>query len=296
MLKNLKLLHCILNLFDEGAVAGAQAQAESGQPSQQSEETGEEIKVIYGKQPEETPAAEEPKTKTPEERRKAYDEYIQGEGKEFYTEDTQKMINRRFRETKGLQEENEAIKNAVAPLMRKYGIENVADLEKAILNDDDIWLKRAENEGLTVEQVKERDKLVAENTMFRREQEIQKQKEYADKQYASWMDEAVDVQKIYSDFDLRSELRNDKFRNLLAQGFPMMDAYEVIHLADIKSRTEKEVSKAVSENIKSRGNRPTENGVSNSAGVIVKSDPSQLSDAEMDEVIKRVRAGEKISF
>ncbi len=289
------LLNLCLTMFDEGAGTGTMAQTEGGQPSTEQSETGESV-VIYGKQNEKPVAEVQQIEKTPEERRKAYDEYIRGEGKEFYTEDTQKMINRRFRETKGLQEELAAYKEAVAPLMRKYGVEDVKAFAEAVQGDNDVWQGRADKEGLTNEQMREKDSLLAENQRLKAAEEARARDDFATKQYNEWMKESVEVQKVYPEFDIRAELQNDKFRTLIGQGFSIMDAYEFAHLSEIKSRAAKESEKAVTENIKSRGNRPLESGASNPAGVIVKSDPEKFSDEDIAEVIRRARAGETISF
>lgn len=292
MLEN-KLLNLCLTMFDEGAGTGTMAQTEGGQPSTEQPETGEAV-VVYGKQ--EEPAAEVKAEKTPEEKRKEYDEYIRGEGKEFYTEDTQKMINRRFRETKSLQEENDAFRDAVGPLMRKYGVNDVKSLAEAIRNDNDVWQGRADEEGLTAEQMREKDLLLAENQRLKAAEENRARDEFANKQYNEWMSESGEVQKQYPEFDIRTELQNDKFRTLIGQGFSLKDAYEFTHLSEIKTRAAKDSEKAVTENIKSRGNRPIESGASNPAGVIVKSDPEKFTDEDIAEAIRRARAGEIIKL
>ena len=293
MLKKTKLLHLNLAMFDDGAGTGTMAQTEGGQPSTEQSETGEAV-VVYGKQ--EEPVAEVKAEKTPEEKRKAYDEYIRGEGKEFYTEDTQKMINRRFRETKALQEQIDSYRTAVEPLMEKYGVDSIEELSQAIKNDNDVWQQRADDDGLTIEQAREKFSILAENKKLKALNEARERKDYVDKQYEGWMNEATEVRETYPEFDIRAELQNPKFRSMLTQGLPMMDAYEVTHLAEIKARTAKESERAITENIKTRGNRPIESGASNPAGVIVKSDPDRFTDEDIAEVIRRVRAGEKISF
>ena len=288
-----QILAVNLQMFDEGAGAegGAMAGTESTQPSATESESGE---ILYGKQP--TPAAEDQPMQSLEERRKAYDEYIKGEGKEFYTKDTQDMINRRFKETKGLEEEVKLFKKAVAPLMKKYGVKTVDELTQAINDDDGVWEDRAYEEGLSIEQIKERDSLLEENHRLKQLEETRDREDYANRQYGEWMNESAKVQEVYPEFDLRTELANAEFRKMLTDGYTMRKAYETAHLEEILNKKAKEVSNAVSQNIRARGQRPSENGASNPAGVVVKSDPSKLTDKDIDNIIKRVKAGETISF
>ena len=56
----------------------------------------------------------------------------------------------------------------------------------------------------------------------------------------------------------------------------------------------KTVEKKVTDKIRANGARPTENGISSQSASVVKTDVSQFTDADMDEIIRRVRNGEKI--
>ena len=58
--------------------------------------------------------------------------------------------------------------------------------------------------------------------------------------------------------------------------------------------TAQETERKLAAKIQAQGQRPTENGAG--AGVSMKSDVSQLSDKEMDDLIRRARRGEKIRF
>jgi hypothetical protein len=42
--------------------------------------------------------------------------------------------------------------------------------------------------------------------------------------------------------------------------------------------------------------RPAENGLNKQSGIVRKTDVNSLSDADMDEINKRVRRGEKIAW
>ena len=80
----------------------------------------------------------------------------------------------------------------------------------------------------------------------------------------------------------------------------MRTVYEVMHKDEIihgaMQFTAQEVEKKVTNKIRANGARPSENGMSSQGAAVVKSDVSQLSNADISEVLRRVRRGEKISF
>ena len=62
--------------------------------------------------------------------------------------------------------------------------------------------------------------------------------------------------------------------------------------AQTAARTEK----AVTDNIRAKGQRPQENGASSGAGFTYKPDPSKLTIKDFEEIQRRVARGEKITF
>ena len=58
--------------------------------------------------------------------------------------------------------------------------------------------------------------------------------------------------------------------------------------------TAQNVSKAMVNNIQSRSRRPAENGTQSATNTIVKADPSKFTDADFNEIRRRVAAGEEI--
>lgn len=90
------------------------------------------------------------------------------------------------------------------------------------------------------------------------------------------------------DFDIRRELRNPKFCNYLwGNGLSVEDAYYLTH----RGETEERAARPAPEK------RIAENGTSKPGGSgVVKKNPEDMSDEEVDDIIRRVRKGEKISF
>lgn len=298
-MKKLLISQFNIGLFD-GADGAAAAGAESG---------GE---VVYGKQPEnqdvKEPVAEvhEP---TPEELRAKYDEFMSDENnRKFYQEDTQKVINRRFRETKADKELIDRQNEVLSRLYDRYKVDDLDRLEAAIDNDTAIWEKAADEAGMTVEQYKswnnlqrerdraEREKQAAEG--YIRNLELQRQRE---EQYSVWLEEANQLKQEYPEFDLRQELQNRDFAGLIGQKNPqysisMKQAYELIHPEAVEKRIAERTTQQVTDNIKARGMRPSEGAVGSQGGITVKSDVTKLTKKDRAEIAKRAARGERITF
>ena len=285
----LKHIWVDLDLFDgEGAGEGTSGESsESATPSDAETDTGEE---------EESDADSEP---TEEERRQAYDELIK-EYKDFYTKDTQQMINRRFKETKNL----EAQLNEYAPLMdilsQRYNVSDVQSAIKAMEDDNAYWEQLAYDAGMTVEQYKEVSKLRRENKALIKAQQ-QAQVDYqTEQQLMSWREQEAQMKELYSDFNLDYEIQNPDFARLLQSGVPVKTAYEVLHMDEIQdalmSYTAQRTAKQVADDIKANSSRPTENGASKGNAFTQKVDVSKLTNKEMDDYIRRAARGETVTF
>ena len=261
--------------------------------------------VRYGIQDEEVPAAEEPKaTEVAQPDRKArFEEMIKGEFKDLYDERMQNTLSKRL---KGLNETAEKY-NSLSPtlelLAKKYGIKDSSDIEalnKAISDDDSYFEEEAMEKGISVEQLKEIRKMERENAELKRQMQEQEQHENANKLYAAWMDQAENARQTYPSFDLKSEMANPRFVDLLRSNIDVKTAYEVIHKDEIipaaMQFAAQQVEQKVANKIKAGGARPSENGMSSQSAAVVKSDVSQLSKEDRAEIIRRVQRGERIRF
>ena len=329
-MKSSDILHVNLCLFDGGAAGAAAAGAGEGAGSgtqgdsqqtapgatrrgnqttaAQRRGSGEYSNVKFGKQ--DQPAAaggqqaappdagEETKkqgvetTSDPlEDKRRAYRAMVDGEYKDQYTEDTQRIIDRRFRETKNLEAQLSQQKPILDMLMQRYkiGDGDLSKLSAAIENDDAYWSEAAEEAGMSVEQYKQFQKLQRENLALRQAQQLQK-----------WYGEAEQMKADYPEFDLAAESKDPQFLSMLRSGVPVRLAYEVKHMDEIKAgvaqNTAKTTEKQVVEGIRAKGARPAENGTSSQSAFVVKDDPSQWTKKDRAEVVKRAARGEKIKL
>lgn len=96
-------------------------------------------------------------------------------------------------------------------------------------------------------------------------------------------------------FDMRREMQNPEFCNYVwGNGLSIEDAYYLCHREEQNSGDSKFRRR---EEKPSNERRITENGTGKAgSGAMVKKNPEELTDDELDEIVKRVRNGEKISF
>lgn len=231
-----------------------------------------------------------------------FENLIKGEYKDLYDARVQDTIQKRLKGTKETVDKYNAFTPTRELLAKKYGVDadDIEALNKAIEEDDAYYEEEALEKGVTVEQLKEIRKMEKENAELKRRMQEKDAQEKGAKLYAQWMEQGKATQSIYPSFDLRAEMQNPKFVDLLRANIDVRTAYEVIHKDDIipaaMQFTAKTVEQKLTNKIIANGARPTENGISSQSGAVTKSDVSQLSRADRAEIIRRVQRGEKIRF
>ena len=308
-----------LNLFDgEGsgaAPAGASGgNAAAGSPSADATTTGVEGAVAEPNG--NTTEGAEPKVeKSREERRKAYDAFIKGEGKEFFEEDTQNIISKRVKDGKALKEQVEKYKPFIDALTDRYNHDpdDLDGLMKAIQADRDFCSEAAAEAGMdnTETYLKFKDherkaKLYEAEQKKAREAATEAEREaFANRQVNKWLEQAKALKSKYPGFD-SSELSNPLFAATI--GFyesnrmenAVERAYESIHHSDIlKSAVETakaETEKAVVDNIRVKGNRPVEGGASSSSATSVGYDVKNLTREQRAEIARQAAFGKRIDL
>lgn len=238
----------------------------------------------------------------PEDPRAKYDEFMKDENnRRFLSEDTQKVINRRFRETRELQEQLGKQNDVLARLYEKYNVTELDELRTAIDNDSELWQAKADEAGMTVDQYKEYNRIKREKEASESELERLKAQTAAEQLYRAWAAEAAELKKIYPDFNLVEELKNRDFKGLLGQKNPqysisMQQAYELVHPEAVEKRIAGLTEKRVTDSIKARGMRPGEGASSSGAGIVTKTDVTKLTKKDRQELVKRAARGEVITF
>ena len=232
-----------------------------------------------------------------------FEKLIKGEYKDLYDARMQDTIKNRLKGQKETVERYEALAPTLETLAKKYGVDasDINALNKAIEEDDAYYEEEALEKGVTVEQLKQFKKMERENAELKKLRDEQNAKEAAEQKVAGWMEESKQVKAIYPQFDLKSEMQNPQFVDLLrVPGVNVRTAYELTHkdeiIAGAMQFTAKTVEKKIADKIAANGARPTENGLNSQSASLTKSDVSQLSKADILDIQRRVARGEKISF
>ena len=301
--------------------------------------TGEKT-VLYGKQPEqaaggqtEPPAAGEEARKgaapetaampkedhpegvreaplggdTREAKRKAFLELVSsgGEYKAQFDEQVQRIISRRFQETKDLERQVSGAKPILDKgdlLAQRYGITDAdsAKLLAAVEKDNALFAEAAEKAGMTPEQWMEFERMKRENQALREADRRSKADAFAQSKVQGWFRQGEELKTDYPGFDLAQEAADPRFLSLLKAGIPVRHAYEVVHMDQIKAtvaqRQARTTEKQVVDGIRAKGARPAEVGMTSSSGFIIKDDASKLTRQDRAEIARRATMGEKIRF
>lgn len=237
-----------------------------------------------------------------QERRKHYQELINGEFKDLYTSDVQNIIDRRFKTTKELERWVGKSQPILDLLMERYGIGDgdTEKLQKAIDAENADLARAAKKAGMSVEEYRRLQRLRGENWDLLDAQRQRQVREKVEVQLRQWYGEGEKLQKLYPNFDLGRESKNPRFLALLRSGIPVRHAYEVIHMDEIKEGVAKAAArsteKQVVDAIRAKGVRPAENGTAAQSGFTVKGDVSKLTKKDRAEIARRVARGEKIKF
>ena len=307
-----------LCLFGEGAAAGASAGGEAGGNASGSNagfaaQKTQPEKVVYGIQDaEETVAdtetqAEETKTNDAQQKKsdpvdkgKAFEDMIKGDYKEQFDARVKQILEKRFKEHGELEKFKTDSQEILDLMYAKYGVKDLKSLQKAVQEDDSYFEEAAEAENLTVDQYKYKMKLEKENAEKDKALKEIERRENVKRIYGEWQRQADSLKAVYPNFSLEKEIENPQFGKLLQGGVDVKAAFEAIHHDEILSgammKTANAVRKNVTDNIKARGLRPSENGINAQAGVIVKNDVSKLTPKDRAEIARRARMGETIKF
>ena len=284
-----------------GAAPAGQTAAAPAQPQRTGAKENPLANVQYGKQ-EGAPAAGEQAVVAESDRNAKFEALIKGEYKDLYEARLRDTIKSRLKGN----EETVAKYNKLAPMLDllagKYGVDaaDVDALSKAIEDDESFYEDEALERGLTVAQVKEIRKMQRENAQLKAQMEQAQTKQQADALYAAWMQQADQVKQVYPSFDLSAELQNEQFRALLRSNVPVQTAFEVVHKDEIipaaMQYTAQQVTQKVANSVRAGQRRPAEGAMRGQSTSVTKSDVSQLTRADRDEIDRRVARGEKIRF
>ena len=278
----------------------------SEEKSELDEEAAENQNEAEGKDGEEKG---EGKTKSPEERRKAFGELLRGE----YADLTEELMQNAVTEATRRLEASPAMKGLMQALQEKYGTDanDLVALTEAVRNgavkDDAYYEKLAMEKGVSTRTARELDKLESQNKHLTEQQQMIQQMERQRAQQAriaelqaGWDREAEQLKAQYPDFNMAEVLANPEVEKMMRSGVSMTNAYRSAYFDHIlkqqQAATARQVEQGVVNRLQQRNARPGENGTRPGGAVQTKIDVSHMSRREMEEMEKRVMRGEVITL
>ena len=278
----------------------------SEEKSELDEEAAENQNEAEGKDGEEKG---EGKTKSPEERRKAFGELLRGE----YADLTEELMQNAVTEATRRLEASPAMKGLMQALQEKYGTDanDLVALTEAVRNgavkDDAYYEKLAMEKGVSIRTARELDKLESQNKHLTEQQQMIQQMERQRAQQAriaelqaGWDREAEQLKAQYPDFNMAEVLANPEVEKMMRSGVSMTNAYRSAYFDHIlkqqQAATARQVEQGVVNRMQQRNARPGENGTRPGGAVQTKIDVSHMSRKEMEEMEKRVMRGEVITL
>lgn len=278
----------------------------SEEKSELDEEAAENQNEVEGKDGEEKG---EGKTKSPEERRKAFGELLRGE----YADLTEELMQNAVTEATRRLEASPAMKGLMQALQEKYGTDanDLVALTEAVRNgavkDDAYYEKLAMEKGVSTRTARELDKLESQNKHLTEQQQMIQQMERQRAQQAriaelqaGWDREAEQLKAQYPDFNMAEVLANPEVEKMMRSGVSMTNAYRSAYFDHILKQqqvaTARQVEQGVVNRMQQRNARPGENGTRPGGAVQTKIDVSHMSRKEMEEMEKRVMRGEVITL
>ncbi len=198
-----------------------------------------------------------------------FDALVNGQYKDQYTKKLQQIIDARFKKAKEAEQRLSSADEILQALAAKHGVDakDVDALKKAIDEDDSYWEEEAMKRGMTVQQYKEYRKTEQENAKLKEQLEAQQREQH----FAELFKQAAAC-----GVDLNAELNHPetgkRFAWMVMSGtVDVKTAYNAVHHDEIMSGALKQAvtmtAKNVTDNIRTRGMRPTEAAASSDAPV-----------------------------
>lgn len=198
-----------------------------------------------------------------------------------------KTIGDRLKKYKGVEEENERMRNMLSKIAPKYDLESDSDdflerLAKAVDDDDSYIESYALEHDLSTDEAKKSLDMQRRLKQLEVEKQMREQEAAQQEQINLLLQSAERTKAVYPDFDLDVEMQNEKFRNLCAvtQG-DTLAAYRAIHFDELSRKqglaTAQIATQQIANSVAANKSRPIENGLSSQASAIVTENYSRMN-------------------
>ena len=295
-----------LQLFADGGGGEGAADGGTTSPSAGAETPGEEIPAfipekargVYKKAMEvekakkNTSAPETEPVKETKEAHIAYTDLIKSdEYKEEHKAYMDKTISERLKKYKDIEKTDERMKAVLGVVAQKYNLDPNSDdyLDKLTdaVNADDAYVENyAMEHDLSNEEARRQIDMQRRLDGFEREKAMREEQEAADFRTRRLFANAEKVKAIYPNFDLETEMANERFVTLCrATNEDVMAAYEVVHRDELKAMQSQALAQRaqqqIANSVASNASRPIENGLTSQASAIVSTDFSRMNLAQI---------------
>lgn len=300
-----------LQLFAEGGDGGDGGSSAPAGDGQTVEATGEEVpafipekaKNVYKKAlakskksessvvPVQQPAVES-KAEDSKQEHIPYSDLIKSdEYKEEHKAYMDKTISDRLKKYKGMEESYGKLQDTLGIMASKYGLDPEADnfveaLREKIEEDDSFYEKYAMDNDMSVEEAKHITKMERKvQKMEQREQELQRQ-EAQRAQIQLLVTNAEKTKIRFPEFDLETEMQDERFRNLCAVNHGDTTAaymachWEQVMNAQINAQVQKasqQIQQQTANAVAANMARPVENGMSSNTPSVTNVDFKNMS-------------------
>ena len=213
-----------------------------------------------------------------------------------YNKEMQSIVSQAKKKSQQAETDYETLAPALTFLAENLGIEISDDkpldakaLAQAILDDDSLYENRAIKLGVSTEVAKQ---IVQSEQIKARQEKLEQQtieQQMVQQHIAKLEREAVELKKTFPNFDLRTELQNEKFRILTQPGSIMSleDAFFAIHRREILEAQSRQAAIQYSNAIQAGQRRPMEGGVAKGQNASVQSFDWHNASKEQREAKKR---------
>ena len=211
-----------------------------------------------------------------------YKDLIKGEYKDEHKAYMDEAIGERFKKYKGIEESLGTYKGMLDVVANKYGVnpddENYLEvLKEKIEADDSYYENYAVEHNVSNEEARRIVTMERKVAQYDAMQEQQRQQEQARQQILVLRQNAEKTKAQFPNFDLDSEMQDERFRRLCAvNNGDTTAAYMACHWNDILPATVRMASQQIQTQtanaVASNKSRPVENGISSVAPSVVQND------------------------
>ena len=258
--------------------------------------------VRYGRQPEEQQPAQQARANAQQDDAAEWETLKTGKHKARFDADVQKIVQGRLKGAQENQQTMDMLKPMLAEMARRMG-KDPADLQGIVaqyMDDDSLYEEESMRTGTAIPVLKQLKQLETQNAQLQAQNSQFTEEAQARAHFTNLIQQAEALKQTYPDFDLQAELQDERFMRMTAPngGCSVEEAYFAIHHREIAEKAMQyaatQAQQQMSQTVQANRARPVENGLrGNTRAVDVRSDPSKLTKKDLDEIARRVNAGDR---